>query len=101
MTIRRPVPGTALPCGVVARSEVDEAQRELGRRLRAEREQQEVRLEDVADVAGVSWGFLADVERGRRAASLATLVKITQALGTSVVEVLDGIPAYGRRRGSS
>lgn len=82
----------------MARQKVDDAQRQLGRRLRDLRERADLRLEDVAEEAGLSWGFVGDVERGRRAASLAALARWADALGTTVVDVLDGIPAYGGRR---
>lgn len=82
----------------VARQEVDDAQRQLGHRLRELREEAGLRLEDVAEAAGLSWGFVGDVERGRRAASLAVLVRWADALDVTVVDVLDSIPAYARRR---
>lgn len=54
-------------------------------------------LEDVASDAGLSWGFLADLERGRRAASLAALARVAAALDVTVVQLLASVDAYARR----
>ena len=62
--------------------------RELGAVLRRHREEQQRTLRSVATAAGVSLGYLSEVERGVKEASSELLASICGALGVSLPEVL-------------
>src|SRR3954463_16537962 len=66
----------------------------LGLRLRAIRQLRRKTLKDVASGAGISESFLSQLERGRTNATIATLQRLSAALGG---EVADLFPA-GRPR---
>ena len=70
-------------------SEVD-----VGERLRDIRRLRQATLRTIAERAGVSEGFLSQVERGRASASIASLRRIAAALGVSVADLFDpsGLP---------
>ena len=61
----------------------------LGRRLRELREGRRLRLRDIADRTGLSESFLSQLERGRTNASVASLLKIAEALDSSVADLFD------------
>ncbi|WP_261624971.1 helix-turn-helix domain-containing protein [Nesterenkonia marinintestina] len=61
----------------------------LGRRLRSLRERRRLTVEQLADYAGLSKGFLSRVERDLTSPSVASLVSICQVLRVSPGEVLD------------
>jgi len=61
----------------------------VGREIRRRREEQGLSLTDLARLAGVSKGYLSEIESNSAARpSAATLFKIASALGTSVGELL-------------
>ena len=60
----------------------------LGNLLRARRKQNGVTLKAVAEQAGVSEGFLSQVENNVKTPSLASLMNICSALGAETGEVL-------------
>lgn len=60
----------------------------LGSQLRARRKQLELTLQEVADSAGLSAGFISQVERGLTAPSLSSLVSISRALGAGIADFL-------------
>lgn len=62
--------------------------RELGAVLRRRREAQSRTLRSVAADAGVSLGYLSEVERGVKEASSELLAAICRALGVRLPEVL-------------
>ncbi len=62
--------------------------RHLGEALRRRREAQQRTLHDVAADAGVSLGYLSEVERGVKEASSELLSAICRALGAPLSEVL-------------
>jgi len=62
--------------------------RELGAVLRRHREGQQRTLRSVAGAAGVSLGYLSEVERGVKEASSELLAAICGALGVGLPEVL-------------
>jgi quercetin dioxygenase-like cupin family protein len=66
-----------------------QADRELGRRLRARREQAGLSLSQVAERADVTKGFLSQLERGLSRASVASLRRIANAVGIGLAELLD------------
>lgn len=66
-----------------ARSE-NEGHPKVGALIRARRRQQNMTLQALGDTAGLSVGYLSQVERDHATPSLATLVQIADALGVSV-----------------
>jgi transcriptional regulator with XRE-family HTH domain len=69
---------------------------ELGRRLRALREEKGLSLKRLADAAGVSESFLSQVERGVASPSVASLRRLAVALGESVGSFFEGPTGSGR-----
>lgn len=69
----------------------------LGPRLRNEREEQGVRLVDVAEKAGISPQYLSEIERGRKEPSSEMIAAVTGALGLDLADLLIGIAGDIRR----
>jgi transcriptional regulator with XRE-family HTH domain len=69
----------------------------LGARLRAARQRKHLTLRTVADRSGLSRGFINQVELGQVSPSFASLSKIADALGESLVELFQ--PPTSRREG--
>lgn len=61
---------------------------QLGRRLRERRKFLKLTLQEVADRAGLSVGFISQIERGIAAPSLSSLASVARVLGTDVREFL-------------
>ena len=61
----------------------------LGQRLRARRHELGLTLKEVADGAGLSVGFISQVERGLTAPSLSSLVSISGVLKTEIGTFLE------------
>jgi transcriptional regulator with XRE-family HTH domain len=59
----------------------------LGAILRRRRELQERSLSDIAGPAGISAGFLSEVERGLKDVSTERLLKVARALDVTVAEL--------------
>ena len=59
----------------------------LGAILRRRRELRERSLADVAGPAGISLGFLSEVERGRKDISTERLLKVARALDVTIAEL--------------
>ena len=59
----------------------------LGVILRRHRELQERSLADIAGPAGISLGFLSEVERGRKDVSTERLLKIVRSLDVTIADV--------------
>lgn len=70
----------------------------IGDVLREARTRQERTLRDVAAAAGVSLGYLSEVERGRKEASSELLAAICSALGVSLAEVFHEVSEELARR---
>jgi transcriptional regulator with XRE-family HTH domain len=64
-------------------------QERLGERLRTLRHRKRATLRAVSELAGISESFLSQVERGRAAASIATLQRIAGALGVAVSDLFE------------
>jgi transcriptional regulator with XRE-family HTH domain len=75
---------------------------ELGERLRAIRQLRRKTLKEVAGAAGISESFLSQLERGRTNATIATLQRLTVALGIDVSDLFGSPAARPRvlRRGA-
>jgi transcriptional regulator with XRE-family HTH domain len=61
----------------------------LAARLRRRRKELKLTLKEVADAAGLSVGFISQVERGLTAPSLSSLVSISKILGNEISEFLE------------
>jgi transcriptional regulator with XRE-family HTH domain len=62
---------------------------DVGERLRIIRNIRRCTLREVAERAGLSESFLSQVERGRTSASIASLRRISEALGISVADLFE------------
>jgi transcriptional regulator with XRE-family HTH domain len=71
----------------------------IGRRLRARRKELGRTLSNIADRSGLSVSYLSAVEKGVNLPSLASLVKITDALETTIPVLLAAEGANRVRRG--
>jgi transcriptional regulator with XRE-family HTH domain len=69
----------------------------LGPRLRTAREEQNERLVDVADKAGISPQYLSEIERGRKEPSSEMIAAVTGALGLDLPTLLISIASDIRR----
>ena len=56
----------------------------VGERLRERRRELKMTLQDVADTAGFSVGFISQIERGITVPSLVSLVAVCRALGVDI-----------------
>src|SRR4051812_13380760 len=74
---------------------------EVGERLRAIRQLRRKTLKEIASAAGISESFLSQLERGRTNATIATLQRLSTALGIEVSDLFtSGAPEPGvLRRG--
>ena len=66
----------------------------LGETLREERMEQGRTLREVSEKAGVSLGYLSEVERGQKEASSELLSSISDALGVSTAQMLRMVADY-------
>lgn len=74
---------------VAAAANADGAARDmLGKRLRDSRERARLSTRDVAARAGVSAGFISQVENGKCGVSVGVLKRISAAVGVSVADLL-------------
>ncbi|WP_458094503.1 helix-turn-helix domain-containing protein [Roseomonas sp. WA12] len=60
---------------------------ELGARLRALRQDRELTLEALAEMAGLDKGYLSRLERGLKNPSIATVLRLSEALDVPVAEL--------------
>lgn len=67
----------------------------LNERLRELRTERELRLKDIASVAGISVPYLSDLERGRTAPSLSTLRDLATTYDMTVQDLLVNVEDYG------
>lgn len=68
---------------------------DVGARLRSYRQLRHATLRTVADRAGVTEGFLSQLERGLTSASLTTLRRIASALGLEMADLFVGNSPLG------
>ena len=67
----------------------DERKKELGKRIRQEREAQSISLRRFATMIGLGHSDLVDVENGRRNIGFDNLCKIADGLGVSIGTLTD------------
>ena len=65
---------------------------DLGSKLRQRRKEQGLTLETVAKQAGVTTGFISQVERNITSPSLASLMALADALGSHIADFFDPPP---------
>jgi transcriptional regulator with XRE-family HTH domain len=70
---------------------LSEATRELGRRIRAQREAIGKSQERLADACGLHWTFVGQVERGRRNLSFHNLLRLAAGLEIDPAELVRGL----------
>ena len=90
-----------MPSGLSQKGQQAEDDGPLGSRLRSRRRELNLTLKDVADGAGLSVGFISQVERGLTSPSLSSLVSISGVLKTHVTTFLsqpEGKSPLTRRR---
>lgn len=68
--------------------------RRLGKAIRKARTAQGYSLEVLADKAGISDRYLADVERGNRSVSVDVAAKIATGLGMTLQKLLDTVAKH-------
>lgn len=66
----------------------------IGKRVRETRKQQKISQERLAELTGVSAGYISHIETARKKASLSILICIANALGITVDELLNGNQIY-------
>lgn len=69
---------------------------DAGARFRLARQSRRMTLRDLASLSGITASFISQFERGASGASLATLMRMTQALGLSLAELFDEREHHGR-----
>ncbi len=67
---------------------VDDLNQRLGQLIGARRIEAGLTQEELADRAGLHWTYVSGIERGRRNPSVAVLIRIGAALGTTGWELL-------------
>lgn len=70
---------------------LDEVKTSLGKRLRELRQERGMSARALAEAAGVTGGFLSQVENGRVMPSVGSLIRLATALGTKVGEFFDHV----------
>ncbi len=83
------LPGPAGRPAVTAKSSAPGGLSQIGRRVRALRKLQRLRLLDLAERAGCSESLLSRIETGRVMPSLSTLHRLSQALGVNVAVLME------------
>ena len=68
----------------------------LGIVLKQLRTEQELRMRDVANKAYISYGYLSEIERGRKEVTSGIMYCLCEALGTNVPDVLNQVSTLMR-----
>jgi transcriptional regulator with XRE-family HTH domain len=63
----------------------------MGDRIRAQRQKLGVSQETLADLSGLHWTFVGQVERGRRNVSLHNIIKLAGGLAIDPAELVRGL----------
>ncbi|HVU61557.1 MAG TPA: helix-turn-helix transcriptional regulator [Mycobacteriales bacterium] len=63
----------------------------FGQRVRARRAELGLSQEGLADIAGLHWTFVGQVERGRRNLSLHNVLKLAEALQIDPGKLVEGL----------
>lgn len=62
----------------------------IGKRVRETRKQQNISQMELADLSGLSVSYISHIETAKKRASLSSLLSISNALGITVDELLNG-----------
>lgn len=62
----------------------------IGKRVRETRKQQNISQMELADLSGLSVSYISHIETAKKRASLSSLLRISNALGITVDELLNG-----------
>jgi transcriptional regulator with XRE-family HTH domain len=68
----------------------------LGIVLRDLRTEQDLQLRDVANKAYISYGYLSEIERGKKEVTSGIMFKLCEALGSNVPDVLNQVSTLMR-----
>ena len=60
-------------------------------RIREIRKKREMTLSDLSGKVSISIAYLSDIERGNRPGGKDTLIRIADALGVNVTELMEGV----------
>lgn len=80
-----------------SKSPVSPATQEFGRRVVERRHELGLSQEKAAEVIGLHWTYLGQVERGRRNITLNNIVKIAVGLGVDPGELVKALPRDAAR----
>ena len=69
------------------------ATRTFGERVRSRRHERGWSQEQLADVSGLHWTFIGQVERGRRNVTLHNILRLAEALDVDPGELVRGLRA--------
>jgi transcriptional regulator with XRE-family HTH domain len=70
----------------------------MGNRIREWRERRQMTIEELADAAGLSAGYLSRMENGKRNVSLKNLAKIARPLAVADSDLIDAAPGPSPRK---
>ena len=76
-----------------SQSPISDATRQFGRRVAERRHELGLSQEKAAEVIGLHWTYLGQVERGRRNLTLHNILKIARGLKIDAGELVSGLPA--------
>ena len=71
--------------------EKNPALKRFGTNVRALREKRELSQEELAEIADLDRTYVGGLERGKRNATLGSILRIAKALKTSVADLCEGI----------
>ncbi|MHA6760042.1 helix-turn-helix domain-containing protein [Streptacidiphilus sp. PAMC 29251] len=77
----------------MATQPISPATQTFGARVRAKRHELGKSQEQLAEVVGLHWTFVGQVERGQRNISLHNILKLAEGLGVDPGELVRGISA--------
>ena len=86
----------------MGREPISDAVRELGRRVRARRNELGWSMERLADVSGIHWSMVGQIERGQVNVGMHNLLKVAAGPGIDPSELVSGLrppPSTGRLDG--
>jgi transcriptional regulator with XRE-family HTH domain len=63
----------------------------VGKKIRELRTARGLSQEDLADIAGIHWSYVGQIERGKRNLTILCLYKFAKAFNISLSELLDHI----------
>ncbi len=79
---------------------MDDLNQRLGQLISAKRIEAGLSQEQLAEAAGLHWTYVSGIERGKRNPSVAVLVRLGAALGTTGSALLSKAELHGDWRGT-